>query len=146
MLIIAIVKLLSRVWRFTTLWTAECQDSLTFTISWSLLKLMSSEAVMPSNHLNFCLPILLLPSIFPNIRIFKVSWLFASSGQIIGASASASVLAMNIHGWFTLDWLVGSPCSPKDSKESFPTLQFKSINFLALSLLYDPTLKSVHDY
>ena len=54
-----------------TLWTAAHQDSLSFTVSWSLLKLMSIESVMPSNHLNLCCPLLLLPSIFPSIRVFS---------------------------------------------------------------------------
>ena len=54
-----------------TPWTAACQASLSFTISWSLLKLMCIELVMPSNHLILCLPILLLPSIFPSIRVFS---------------------------------------------------------------------------
>ena len=56
---------------FATPWTAACQASLSFTISWSLLKLMSFESVMPSNHLILCHPLLLLPSIFPSIRVFS---------------------------------------------------------------------------
>ena len=66
----AIVQLLSCIQLFATPWTAACQDSLSFTISCSLLKFMSIELVMPFNHLMFCHPILLLPSIFPSIRIF----------------------------------------------------------------------------
>ena len=62
------------------------------------------ESVMLSKHLIFCCPLLLLPSIFPSIRVFPMSWLFASGGQSIGASASASVLPMNIQGWFPLVW------------------------------------------
>ena len=58
---------LSHVWLFVTLWTAACQASLSFTISKSLLKLMSTESVMPSNHLILCCPLLLLPSVFHNI-------------------------------------------------------------------------------
>ena len=81
---------------FVTPWIATCQASLSFTISWSLLKLMSTESVMPSNHLILCHPLLLLPSIFPSIRVFSNEWLFTSGGQSIGASASASVLPMNI--------------------------------------------------
>ena len=90
---------------FVTPWTTPHQASLSFPISWSLLKLMSIELVMPSSHLTLCHPLLLLPSIFPNIRSFPVSQLFASGGQSIGASASASVLPINIQGWFT--WLTG---------------------------------------
>ena len=70
--------------------------------SWSLLKLMSIELVMPSNHLILCCPLLLLPSIFPSIRVFSNESVFASGGQSIGVSTSASVLPMNIHDWFPL--------------------------------------------
>ena len=62
---------LSRVQLFLTPWTAACQASLSITNSWSLHKLMSIESVMPPNHLIFCRPLLLLPSIFPNIRVFS---------------------------------------------------------------------------
>ena len=63
------VQSLSRVWLFVTPWTAACQASLSITNSWSLPKLMSIESVMPSNHLILCHPLLLLPSIFPSIRV-----------------------------------------------------------------------------
>ena len=79
-------------------WTAACQASLSITISQSLLKFMSIELVMPSNHFIFCHPLLLLPSIFPSIRVFSND----SCGQIIRASASASVLPINILGWYPL--------------------------------------------
>ena len=69
--IVAVVQLLSCVWLFLTPWTTACQASLSFTISWSLLKLMSIESVMPSNHLVLCRPLLLLPSIFPSVRVFS---------------------------------------------------------------------------
>ena len=65
------VESLSRVWLFATPWTTACQASLSITNSWSLLKLMSIELVMPSNHLILCCPLLLLPSIFPSIRVFS---------------------------------------------------------------------------
>ena len=65
------VQSLSRVQLFATPWSVGCQASLSITNSWSLLKLMSIKSVMPSNHLIFCHPLLLLPSIFPNIRIFS---------------------------------------------------------------------------
>ena len=82
------------------------QASMSFTISWSLLTLMSIESVMPSNHPVPCHPLLLLPSIFPSIfpRSFPMSHLFTSGGQCIGASTSASVLLMNIQVWFSLGW------------------------------------------
>ena len=89
-------------WLFAIPWNWARQASLSFTRSLSLLKLMSTELVMPSNHLTLCFPLLLLPSIFPSIRIFFNELLFTSDGQSIGASASASVLPMNIQGWFHL--------------------------------------------
>ena len=62
---------LSHVQIFANPWTAACQASLSFTVSWSLLKFMSIESVLPSNHLILCHPLLLLPSIFPNVRVFS---------------------------------------------------------------------------
>ena len=88
-------NLLSRV-RLIVTWTVARQASLSFTISQSLVKFMSIMSVMPSNHLILCCPLLLLLSIFLSIRIFPMSQLFASGGQHIGASASASVLPVNI--------------------------------------------------
>ena len=67
---------------------------------WSLFKFMSIKSVMPFNHLILCSPLLLLPSIFPRIRSFPMSQFFASGGQSIAVSASASVLPMNIQDWF----------------------------------------------
>ena len=71
---IAIVQLLSHVWLFVTPWTAASQASLCFTTFWSLLKLMSIESMMASNHLIRCHPLLLPPSIFPSIRVFSNEW------------------------------------------------------------------------
>ena len=68
---IVVVQSLSCVPLFETPWTAACQASLSFANSWSLLKLMSIELVMPSNHLILCRPLLLLPSVFPSIRVFS---------------------------------------------------------------------------
>ena len=93
---------LSCVWLFATPWTAACQASLSITNSWSLLKLMSTESVMPSNHLILCHPLFLLPSIFPNNRVFSSESLFRFRYQIIGVSASASVLPMTVQDWFLL--------------------------------------------
>ena len=83
---------------------------------------------------------------FPESGPFPMSQFFASGGQSIGVSASASVLPMNIQGWFPLGWTVWMDCCPMDSQESSPTPQFKSINFSALSFLYSPSLTSIHDY
>ena len=82
-------------------WTVARQASLFIANSRSLLKLMSVESVMPSNHLILCHP-LLLPSIFPSIRVFSNGWLFTSDDWSIGASASASVPPMNIQDRFPL--------------------------------------------
>ena len=68
---VVLVQLLSSVQLFVTLWTAAFQAFLLFAVSWSLLKLMSVELVMPSNHLILCGPLLLLPSIFPSISVFS---------------------------------------------------------------------------
>ena len=86
------------------------------------------------------------PQSLPESGSFPMSQLFAWGGQTIGVSASTSVLPMNTQDWFLQDGLVGSPCSPKDSQESSPTPQFKSINSLALSSLHSPTLTSIHDH
>ena len=85
---------------------------------------------------------------FPASGSFLMSRPFTSGGQSIGASASASALSVNVRGWFPLglDWLVWSPCSPRDSQKSSPTPQFKSINCLMLSLLYGPILICIHEY
>ena len=95
---VVVLQLLSHVQVYVTPWTAAHQASLFLTSSWSLLKLMSIESVMPSNHLPFssCL------QPFPASRSFLMSQLFASGGQSIGASVPASVLPMNIQGWFPL--------------------------------------------
>ena len=116
------VQSLSRVWLFATPWTAAHQASLSINNSWSLLKLMSIELVMPSNHLILCCPLLLLLSIFASIRVFSNESGFSSGGQTIGVSASASVLPMNIQDWF-LDILavqgtLRSPLQHHSSKAS----------------------------
>ena len=72
-------------------WTAACQTSLSITNSKSLLKLMSIDSVMPSNHLILCCPLLLLPSILPSIRVFPNESVLLSDGQSIGASTSVSL-------------------------------------------------------
>ena len=82
---------------------------------------------------------------FPASGSFLTSWLFASGGQSIGASILASVLPMNIQDWFPLRLTGWSPCSPRDSQESSPTPQFKSINSSGISFLYGPTLTSIQD-
>ena len=124
---------------FVNPWTAACQASLSITESWTLLRLMSFQSVMPSNHLILCHPLLLPPSIFPSIRVFSNEsvllmrwpkyWSFSFS---ISPSNEYSGLIS-----FRMDWL--DLCSPWDSKESSLIPQFKSINSLVLSFLYGPT-------
>ena len=94
------VVLIVHVQLFAIPWIAADQASLSFTISWSLLQLMSIESVMPSNHLIFCHPLLSCLQSFPASESFPISQLLASGGQSIGASAS--VLPMNIQDWFPL--------------------------------------------
>ena len=98
------VQSLSRVQLFVTPRTTARQASLSITNSQSLLKLMSIELMIPSNHLIVCRPLLLPPSIFPSIRVFQMSQFFTSGGQRTGVSASASVLPMNMQDWFPLRW------------------------------------------
>ena len=93
---ISSIQLLSRVQLFATPWIAAHEASLSFTISWSLLKLMSIESVMPSNHLILCHPLLPHPQSFPVTGSSPVNQLFTSGGQSTGASALATVLPMSI--------------------------------------------------
>ena len=97
-------QLLSHVWLFATPWITAHQASLSVTNSWSSPKPMTMESVMPSSHLILCRPFLLLPPIRPSIRVFPMSQLFASGGQSIGVSASASVLPKNTQDWSPLEW------------------------------------------
>ena len=91
----------SHVQLFATPWTAALQASLYFTVSQSLLRLMYIESVMPANHLILCCPLLLLPSIFPSIRVFSNELVLCIRWpKCYGDSASASVLPLNIQGWF----------------------------------------------
>ena len=139
-----------------TPWTAAHQVSLSITNSQSLLKLMSIKLVMPSNHLILCHPLLLPPSIFPNIRVFSNEsvllirwpnyWSFSFS-----ISPSKEYLGLIS---FRMDWLhllavQGTLKSPLVSSWYWYLLQyhtqFKSINSSVLSFLYSPTLTSIHD-
>ena len=85
------------------------------------------------------------PQSFPASESFPVSQLFAWGGQSIGVSALASVLPKNTQDW-SLEWTGWISCSPRDSQESSPTPQFKSINSSALSFLHSPTFTCIHDY
>ena len=100
--IVLAVHSLRRVWLFATPWIAACQASLSFTISQSFVKLVSIESVMPSKYLILCHPLLFLFQLFPASVSFPMNQLFASGGQSIGASSSASVPPVNIQDWYPL--------------------------------------------
>ena len=131
------VKSLSHVRLFATPWTAACQASLSFT-----------KSVIPSNHLILlCHPLLLLPSIFPSIKVFsnesvlRIRWpkYWSFSFSISPSSKYSGLISFKIDFFW-------SPCCPRGSQESSPTPQFKSINSLVLSHLYGPTLTLIYDY
>ena len=113
----------------------------------SLLKLMSIESVMPSNHLILCHPLLLLPSIFPSIRVFsnesvlRIRWpkYWSFSFTISPSSEYSELISFRMD---LFDLLVVQ----RASQESFPTPQFKSINSSMFRFLYSPSLTSIHDY
>ena len=126
-------------------WTTACQASVSIANSLRLFKFTSIESVMPSNHLILCHPFLLLPSIFPSI------WVFSNKSVFCIRWPRYLELQHQSFQWifrtdFLEDWLVWSPCSPRDLQESSPTPQFKSINSSALSFPYGPALTSIHDY
>ena len=135
-----------------TPWIAARQASLSITNSQSPPKPISIKSVSRWCHPTISssiVPFSSCPQSFPASGSFQMSQLFAWGGQSTGVSASTSVLSMNTQDWSPLEWmdlLVGSPCSPRDSQESSPTPQFKSINSLVLSFLYSPTRTSIHDH
>ena len=140
------VQSLSRVRPFATPWTAARQASLSITNSQSLPKLMSIESVMPSNHLILCRPLLLPPSIFPSIRVFSNESALCIRWSKYW-SFSFNINPFNEHSGLTsfrMDWLY--LLTVQGTQESSPTPQFRSINSLALSFLYSPTLTDLHDY
>ena len=98
------VQSLSRVQLFVTPWTAPCLASLSNTNSQSLPKLMYNELVTASNHLILCHPLLILPPIFPSIRVFSNESALHIRWPKTGVSALASVLPMNTQDWFPLGW------------------------------------------
>ena len=143
----SVVQSLSHVQLFATPWTTACQASLSITSSQSLPKLMSIESVMPSNHLILCRPFLLLPSIFPSIRVFSnesglpIRWpkYWSFSFNISPSNEHLGLIS------FRMDWLdllavqgtLKSLLQHHSSKASVLQL---------LSFLYSPTLTSIHDY
>ena len=137
------VQLLSHVQLFATPWTAACQASLSITNSQSLLDL-SIELVMPSNHLPSPFPLAL--NLSQHQGLFKSVSSLHQVAKILEFQLQHQPFQRIFRTDFLQDGLVGSPCSPRDSQESSPTPQFKSINSLVLSLFYSPTLTSTHDY
>ena len=140
------VQSLSRVWLFATPWITASQASLSITNSRSSLRLTSIESVMTSSHLILCHPFSSCPKSLPASESFPVSQLFAWGGQSTGISALASFPPKNPRADLLQNGLVGSPCSPRDSQESSPKPQFKSINSSVLSFIHSPTLTSIHDH
>ena len=145
------VQLLSHVWLFATPWTAACQASLSITISQSLLKLMSIESVMPSNHLILCCPLLLLSSIFPSIRIFSNESLLCIR-QPKYWSLSFNISPSNEHPGlisFGMDWLYllavqGTLKSPLQHHSSKASVLWRSAFFIVqLSHPYLTTGKTI---
>ena len=96
------VKPFSHVWLFVNKWTAAHQTSVSISNSWSLLKLMTIKSVVPSIHLILCYHLLLLPSIFPGLRVFSNERVLPIRWPNYWSSASASVLPVNIQDWFPL--------------------------------------------
>ena len=129
-----------------TPWTAALQAFLSFTIALSLLKFLSTESMMPSNHLILCHPFSSCLQSFPASGSFPMSQLFVSGGQSIGASASPPVLPMNIEGWFPLRltgliYLLSKGLSRVFSHITVWTHKKSSS---ILNLLYSPALTTIH--
>ena len=120
--VVVVVESLSLVWFFATPWTSARQASLSFTISQSLLKLMSIDAIQPSS--SSVVPFSSCPQSFPASGSFPMSRLFASGGQSIGASASASVLPMNIQGWCPLGLTGLISLKSKECSESLSNFSY----------------------
>ena len=146
---VVVVQSHSHVRLFAIPWTAALQASLSFTISQSLLRVMSIESVIPSNRLILCCP-LLLPLILPSIRVFSSE----SARQLITFirwpkywSFRFNISPSSEYSWlisFRVDWF--DLFAVQGTQESSPASHFQSISSLVLSLLYGPTVTSIHDY
>ena len=133
------------VWLFTTPWTAARQASLPFTISWSLLRFMSTESVMPSNCL-VLVPFSSCPQSFPASGSFPMSQFFASGSQSSGASASASVVPVNIQDWFPLGWTGWISLQSKRLSTVFSKTTVKKHQFFSTQPSLWPSSYIHHDY
>jgi len=143
-----VVQPLSSVWLFATPWTAARQASLSFTISRSLLKLMSIELMMPCNHLILCCPLLLLPSIFPSIRVFSnelalcIRWPKYWSSSISPSSEYSGLISFRID-WLDLLAIQGTLKSPLQHHSSKASILWDSASFMVQhSHPYMPTGKA----
>ena len=132
------VQSLSRVRLFATPWIAARQASLSIPNSRSSPRLTSIKSVMPSSHLILCRPLLLLPPIPPSNRGFSNESTLCMRWPKYWSFSSSIIPSKEGTGWISLQ--------SKDSQESSPTPQFKSINSLVLSFLHSPTLTSIHDH
>ena len=138
----------SSVQLLSSVWLCDCMDCSMpgFPVHHQLPELVQirvhqvGDAIQLSHPLSSCL------QSFPASGSFSVSQFLASGGQSVRVSASVSVLAMNIQDWFPLGLSDLTPCCPRDSQESSPTPQFKSISSSVLSFLYSPTLISIYEY
>ena len=139
------VQSLNHVQLFASLWTTECQASLSIINSRSLLKLMFTELVMPSNHLTLCRPFSSCPQSFLHQGLFKWVSSWYQVAQVLEFQLQHQFLQWTTRTDLLQDGLVRSPCRPRNSQESSPTPEFKNINSSALSFLYNPTLTSIHD-
>ena len=125
---------LSLVQLSVTPWTVAGQASLSITNSLSPPKPMSIELVMPCNYLILCCPLLLLPSIFPSIRVFSKSQLFTSGSQNMGVSASTSVLPMNTQHWSPLGWTGWISLQSKELSEFFSNTTVQKHQFFGAEI------------
>ena len=144
------VQSFSLVWLFVTPWTTACQAFLSITNSRSSLKLISIELVMPSKHPILCLPLLLLPSVFPSIKVYSKESALQSGGRSTGASASPS---MDSQGWFPLRLTGLISLLPKGLSRVFSqriailnlnVKDLKQINFQKSSILIKCNTKIFH--
>ena len=137
-------QLLSRVWLFETPWAAALQASLSITNTWNLLKLTSIKSVMPSNHLIFCQPLFLLPSILPSIRLFSselvlhIRW---PSYWILSFSITPSNEYSGLIS-FRIDWF--NHLAVKELSRVFSNTTVEKHQFFMLSIIYGLTLTSIH--
>ena len=143
-LVVAVILSLSRVQHFVTPWTVAHQAPLSSTISWSLLKFMSIESVVLSNHLILCHTLLLLPSVFPSIRVFSSESAFCIRWPKYWSFSFSISPFMNIQVWFPLGLTGLSSLQSKGLSRVFFSTTVQNINCLALSLPYGPTLTSIH--